>query len=44
MREVRNDMSVTEFAALVHTELHDAGVTTVLSGGAAVDIHSGGGH
>ncbi len=44
MREVRSDMSLTEFAALVHTELHDAGVTAVLSGGAAVDIYSGGGH
>ena len=43
MREVRRDMSLIEFAALVHAELHDAGITTVLSGGAAVDIHSGGG-
>ena len=43
MREVRRDMSLIEFAALAHAELHDAGITTVLSGGAAVDIHSGGG-
>ena len=43
MREVRSGMSLMEFAALVHAELDEAGVTTVLSGGAAVDIHSGGG-
>ena len=43
MREVRSDMSLIEFAALVHAELDDAGIRTVLSGGAAVDIHSGGG-
>lgn len=36
-------MSLIEFAALVHAELQDAGITTVLGGGAAVDIHSGGG-
>lgn len=43
MREVRCDMPLIEFAALVHAELDDAGIMTVLSGGAAVDIHSGGG-
>ncbi|MYE84416.1 MAG: hypothetical protein F4X36_21715 [Gammaproteobacteria bacterium] len=43
MRGVRSGMPLIEFAALVHAELDDAGVTTVLSGGAAVDIHSGGG-
>ena len=44
MREVRADMSLTEFAGLVHAELREAGITTVLSGGAAIDIHSGGGN
>ena len=44
MREVRRDMSLTEFAALVHAELDDAGVIAALSGGAAVDIQSGGGN
>lgn len=43
MREVRSGMSLIEFAALVDAELRDAGITAVLGGGAAVDIHSGGG-
>ena len=42
MRQVRGDMSLAAFAALVHAELADAGIVAVLGGGAAVSIHSGG--
>ncbi len=37
-------MSLLEFASLVHAELADAGITAVLGGGAAVEIHSDGGY